>query len=402
MLFFVISVTPILKKNSSFHCTKWRRRLSFSICALAAPPSLAPRQKQGHTTRPPSPLSPRRPIVPIQKILKPVARSLTFCRPDIASAWHPVKNAPLSPENVTLGSQKKVWWICLNNPSHEWRARIFERASSLNGCPICSNRPGHVPFNQSIAFACPQVAKEFHPTKNGTLRATEVSTGSRQSLWWLCSANPAHEWKTDVYLRCLYRTGCPTCRNLKEKRGTLMLDVRPDLAAEVHPDFTDLNIQELTYGSSQTVLWQCKNDHEHVWSQKVWYRVRGHGCPFCAGKQPSRTYNLRTECPHVADEWHPTLNEGVKPEDVLPASNRKYFFLCQECNFEWKAAVNKRTRGGVGTGCPHCWGERKRLPRPPRPPRATTEEAKGVSESFISGPSWADETVVHHEILSQV
>ena len=49
--------------------------------------------------------------------------------PELASEWHPTKNGGLIPEDVLLGSNKKVWWIC--SEGHEWAARIYSRTGSL-------------------------------------------------------------------------------------------------------------------------------------------------------------------------------------------------------------------------------------------------------------------------------
>jgi hypothetical protein len=59
-------------------------------------------------------------------------------RREIAKEWNYQKNADLTPEDVTYGSKKKVWWIC--HKGHEWQAKINNRTSSRSGCPICANK----------------------------------------------------------------------------------------------------------------------------------------------------------------------------------------------------------------------------------------------------------------------
>lgn len=43
----------------------------------------------------------------------------------------------IPPQQVTCGSNKKVWWKCLNG--HSWRACINDRNKG-NGCPFCLHR----------------------------------------------------------------------------------------------------------------------------------------------------------------------------------------------------------------------------------------------------------------------
>ncbi|MBA3330921.1 MAG: zinc-ribbon domain-containing protein, partial [Actinobacteria bacterium] len=44
--------------------------------------------------------------------------SLAVLNRDVAAEWHPEKNVDLSPDDVTLGSGKKVWWQCRAVPPH--------------------------------------------------------------------------------------------------------------------------------------------------------------------------------------------------------------------------------------------------------------------------------------------
>ena len=63
--------------------------------------------------------------------------SLATKNSQLASEWHPTKNGNLTPDDVTCGKNKKVWWLC--EKGHEWEANIRDRNSG-NGCPYCSCR----------------------------------------------------------------------------------------------------------------------------------------------------------------------------------------------------------------------------------------------------------------------
>ncbi len=60
---------------------------------------------------------------------------LVTVAPQLAAQWHPTLNGNLHPEDVKAGSNKKVWWRCLNG--HEWQAEIKGRSRG-NGCPLCA------------------------------------------------------------------------------------------------------------------------------------------------------------------------------------------------------------------------------------------------------------------------
>ncbi len=48
-----------------------------------------------------------------------------------------MENAPLTPNNVSAGSDKKVYWQCKKNPLHVWEAHIYSRTAG-RGCPHCA------------------------------------------------------------------------------------------------------------------------------------------------------------------------------------------------------------------------------------------------------------------------
>ena len=58
--------------------------------------------------------------------------------PKLAAEWASDLNAPLTPEMVTLGSGKRVWWRC--DQGHVWLTAVFNRVRSGSGCPVCGRR----------------------------------------------------------------------------------------------------------------------------------------------------------------------------------------------------------------------------------------------------------------------
>lgn len=60
----------------------------------------------------------------------------------------------------------------------------------------------------SLEFINPELAKEWHPTKNGKLTSDHISYSSNKSVWRL--GNCGHEWEAKVNNR-LNGNGCPIC-----------------------------------------------------------------------------------------------------------------------------------------------------------------------------------------------
>ncbi|MBR3363844.1 MAG: zinc-ribbon domain-containing protein [Solobacterium sp.] len=62
---------------------------------------------------------------------------LAFERPDLLKEWDFEKNLLIcAPDEISVGSNKKVWWICPKGHSYQ---QIVEKKTKRNyGCPICS------------------------------------------------------------------------------------------------------------------------------------------------------------------------------------------------------------------------------------------------------------------------
>lgn len=133
------------------------------------------------------------------------AGSLAETHPQIAQEWHPTKNGELTPQNTVGGYSKKVWW--LGSCGHEWCASPSNRIKGTN-CPICANQKSLTGYND-LQTLYPEIAAEWHPTKNGSLLPTEVVAGSTKKVWWLGKCG--HEWKSPIFKRTSLKRGCPIC-----------------------------------------------------------------------------------------------------------------------------------------------------------------------------------------------
>lgn len=131
--------------------------------------------------------------------------TLAIANKELAAQWHPTKNGDLTPYDVTTGSNKKVWWLC--EEGHEWQAIICNRALNNTDCPYCTGKKVLKGYND-LATVRPEIAKQWHPTKNGNLKPEDVTEFSQKKVWWICSEG--HEWQTTVAKRSQGR-GCPGC-----------------------------------------------------------------------------------------------------------------------------------------------------------------------------------------------
>ena len=279
-------------------------------------------------------------------------RSLRTLNPELAKELHPTKNGDLTPNTVNATSRMKVWW--LGKCGHEWEAAIDNRHRNGTDCPYCSGKKVLAGFND-VQTVNPTLALEWHPTKNGDLKPTDVSAGSKKKVWWKCS-KCGHEWQATINNRNT-RSGCPHCAGRKshyDRLDNLQIE-NPTLAKQWHPTKNGLlKPTGITAGSSKKVWWLGNCGHE--WQASVNNRNRGGGCPYCSGKKILKGFNdLQTINPSLAKEWHPTKNAPLKAFDVVAGSNKRVWWKCPVCGGEWQAKVQDRNRGD---GCPYCSGKK--------------------------------------------
>ena len=106
--------------------------------------------------------------------------SLSVNRPDLIKEWDNSKNE-LKPNEVSVGSSKRVWWIC--SLGREWEDVISHRTKRNNGCPYCSGHRVWPGFND-LATTHPDIIKEWDYQKNGELKPTDIAWGSNKKVWW--------------------------------------------------------------------------------------------------------------------------------------------------------------------------------------------------------------------------
>ena len=202
------------------------------------------------------------------------AMTLFQFNPAIAGKWHPTKNGTLTPDQVTYGSAKKVWWLC-PDCGHEWEAEVRSQARKLK-CPLCSRlTKGH---SAGLVSDNQELSSQWHPTKNGALAPDHVTLGSIKKVWWLCEKG--HEWEARIDARS-GGSGCPYCGNRKVLPGyNDLATIKPELAAQWHPTKNgDLIPSQVPPQSRKKVWWRGVCGHE--WEAAVANRYNGSNCPYC-------------------------------------------------------------------------------------------------------------------------
>ena len=247
--------------------------------------------------------------------------SLAEARPDLAKEWNYEKNGDLKPEDVSYGSNKKVWWkLDYAVPTDyqveslrgkffkfEWEASIGSRSQGRD-CPYLTGKAVWSGFND-LATVNQELAAQWHPTKNGNLKPTQITANANKKVWWLL------------------RYKVPNDYPVKSLRGKLF---------------------------------------KFEWEAYISNRNRRQGCPYLIGKAVWPGFNdLATINPELAAQWHPTKNGNLNPTQITANTTKKaWWLLCYNVpndypvkslrgrylKFEWESCISNRNKG---VDCPY-------------------------------------------------
>jgi hypothetical protein len=189
--------------------------------------------------------------------------------PELAAAWAD----DAAPTQVMVADSGPRRFQCTNG-----HRPLVTPATFLDfGCQFC--RAATTRENRKwLADTLPEIASQWHPTRNGPLTPGKVVWGSQRVVWWQADCC-GHEWQETVRSRDKYqRLRCPQCRTLL---GSVAWE-NPALAAEWSMS-NPISAWQIRPHTSLGFLpeWVCRTNPEHVWWAPLSGRSNGSTCPEC-------------------------------------------------------------------------------------------------------------------------
>lgn len=130
----------------------------------------------------------------------PTRTSLLKLKPGLAPWWDSEKNAGLKLEDIDAAYAMPLWWRCEHG--HSFSLPGVDMLKD-DACPTCRLA------KTSLAAVAPNIAAEWHPTKNAGA-PTDIDADHVMNAWWLCPNG--HEYQATVRARVVgNRRGCPQC-----------------------------------------------------------------------------------------------------------------------------------------------------------------------------------------------
>ena len=340
---------------------------------------------------------------------------LATTHPFLVQEWDYERNKGITPADVSKGSMAKIWWKCHRN--HSWQAAVYSRASGV-GCPHCSKEIQTSFPEKAIYFYVKKLfADTIASYQNKDLGNFEIDVyipslhigieydGER---WHQHSENDLRKnvicSQNSIRLFRIREPACPILADglsfniiMENKKNGLekaLSTVLREISIIAGIDFsTDIDLSrdsiyilelvthaekennlfdvsshlldewdnekngqllptQITTGSDKKVWWRCRKGHSYISS--VSSRIRGRGCPVCAGKIVLKGYNdFSSKCPELALEWDYQKNK-LLPDAVPFGSDRKFWWKCAH-GHSYETSINNRR---AGQACPYCSGKK--------------------------------------------
>ena len=186
--------------------------------------------------------------------------SLATKNPELLKEWDYSKNTK-DPTKIKANSSEIVWWRC--SLGHSYDMKIFLRTGKQKcGCPFCCVPARRVlkGFND-LETKYPQLAKEWHPTKNGNIKPDSVLCGSAKKVWWLGKCG--HEYEQGIVNR-VNGGNCPFCSHQKILAGfNDLATTNPEILKEWDYNKNDVLPTQIGVGTHKKIWWKCPFGHSY-------------------------------------------------------------------------------------------------------------------------------------------
>lgn len=111
-------------------------------------------------------------------------------------------------------------------------------------------------------------------------------------------------------------------------------------------------ISDKYVNSGKDLIWKCLKccgNFERSWNTTSKNMFE---CPYCSGTKASKKNNLLLMNPNLSKQWGYVKNYPLHPEQVLPNTTKKFWWICDLCGHEWQKSVHYMNQ--KNSPCPNC------------------------------------------------
>lgn len=215
-----------------------------------------------------------------------------------------------------------------------------------------------IPRFNDFETQCPEMAKKWHPTKNGHITPLQILAGSGHKYWFTCEICGSDYKASPNSLVWGFRNrtiknrigGCLYC-----KGQSLYTAIFEDSLAYKYPELLkewdyDKNNEiglkpETTHPNSKTIaFWICPKKHPYKLSIQSSIHTQKSSCPYCNNKKVLPGFNdLVTKFPKTIKIWDFNKNI-INPHEIAPHSSKEAWFICSKCGKSYNRLIKYQSQ----------------------------------------------------------
>jgi hypothetical protein len=200
------------------------------------------------------------------------SNSISSLYPELTKQLNDELNHPLTGDDISTGSGKKVWWTCENG--HNFKSRVADRVSKNRGCPYCSGRKASAENNLIKLY--PWVQNIWDPKKNDGSTPADFAPKSKKKVWLKCKNGHSYSKKVQNIKN---KENCPYCLKIIPSEDYNLHCIHPKIAERWCSVKNDITAKEILPSSGQKVWWRCPSGHQYL--RAVYVEVKSGRCPIC-------------------------------------------------------------------------------------------------------------------------
>ena len=294
---------------------------------------------------------------------------LATTHPQLIYEWDFTKNASISPQSISYGYDKPIWWLCANQ--HSYLLTISNRLKG-SGCPTCANE-SHTSFpEQALLY---YLSKLFPDTCNRykinkkvevDIFIPSVRLGIEYDGHYYHNGKSEKEHLKDNYV----------AQNdiflIRIKDGEQQEIEYKQIASKIFYIYTGYDYKYQFLNSTLATLLKLINNILKMSLELDIDVNRDRQDILSLFYTQQKSNSLAHKHPELLLDWDYSKNK-INPELVSCGVDKVVYWKCHNCSLEWKARISHRAKG---IGCPYCSG---RLP------------IKGINDLKTVNPELADD-----------
>ena len=292
-----------------------------------------------------------------------LSKTLRETHPEIADMWIYELNGDLTPDNVSIYSDKEAFFRCDHNPKHIYKKHICNMVSRrdghITGCIYCGPNAKEAFPGETDLLSVIKEAKDMWDYDKNDIDPTKLLPKSNKYAYFKCEMGHSTYRKIQDFSRS---PSCPEC----QKQKSLLENTVPQ--TKEFWDYKkniDIELGSVVQSANEMVWFKCPEcDYEWKCTIQLWRKNAYCACCGFDGKDhrsiDEKVITVKMRAPEIVDAWDYEKNSEQTPDSLTWKSNYVAHFKCKSGHV-FQRSISEMFRDGKFRGCIVCKPRRKSI-----------------------------------------